>query len=276
MTKKDIDTIIQSIKQYINEILRGWGLSDEEKSLVAFEKEHMPYTRYSGNQSIDHVLFRKWLKFFAKSQKQRDNIVSAIKDSIAGGVSKEIVVVDSENALSTITNPKTEVIYITQDNNALFIWDGNSFANVTNQAVDNTIYVTNLNTLLEYDKEGIFTIMLTRSESNVKVYTLNVSVERRAAGLRYIPTLVSVDGWAKVVYDNDGQKKWEWHYYSYAGHKHQIADVDGLENALITTNEGIEKLDNSKANKADFGAMTITTKGYNGVVTTILSTKKGV
>lgn len=64
MTKKDIDIIIQSIKQYVNELLRGWRLSDEEKSLVAFEKEHMPFSKYSGNQSVDHVLFRKFLRLF--------------------------------------------------------------------------------------------------------------------------------------------------------------------------------------------------------------------
>lgn len=66
-TKQSIDYIISICKQYIDEVLRGWGLSDEEKSLVAFEQKHMPYTQYSGNQSIDHVLFRKFLRFFANA-----------------------------------------------------------------------------------------------------------------------------------------------------------------------------------------------------------------
>lgn len=66
-TKQLIDYIISICKQYIDEVLRGWGLSDEEKSLVAFEQKHMPYTQYSGNQSIDHVLFRKFLRFFANA-----------------------------------------------------------------------------------------------------------------------------------------------------------------------------------------------------------------
>lgn len=67
ITKQAIDYIISICKQYIDEVLRGWGLSKEEKELVAFEKEHMPYAKYSGNQSVDHVLFRKFLRVFANS-----------------------------------------------------------------------------------------------------------------------------------------------------------------------------------------------------------------
>ena len=64
MTKEFIDSIVKQLKEYVDAKLRGWGLSDEEKSLVAFEQKHMPYTQYSGNQSIDHVLFRKFLRLF--------------------------------------------------------------------------------------------------------------------------------------------------------------------------------------------------------------------
>lgn len=62
MTKRDVDIILASIKDYVNELLMGWGLSDEEKSLIAFEQKYMPYTEYSGKQSVDHVLFRKFLR----------------------------------------------------------------------------------------------------------------------------------------------------------------------------------------------------------------------
>lgn len=63
ISKETINYIITICKQYIDDVLRGWGVSKEEKELVAFEKEHMPYTKYSGNQSIDHVLFRKFIRF---------------------------------------------------------------------------------------------------------------------------------------------------------------------------------------------------------------------
>lgn len=68
MTKKDIDTIIASIKDYVLDLLNGWGLDDTEKSLVKFEKTYLPYTRYSGNQSIDHVVFRRFLRHFDPEQ----------------------------------------------------------------------------------------------------------------------------------------------------------------------------------------------------------------
>ena len=64
--KQYISIIISQLKEYINELLRGWGLSEEEKSLVAFEQMHMPYTKYSGNQSVDHVLFRKFIRYLNK------------------------------------------------------------------------------------------------------------------------------------------------------------------------------------------------------------------
>lgn len=64
MTKRDVEIILASLKEYVKDLLLGWGLSDEEKSLVAFEQKYMPYTEYSGKQSVDHVLFRKFLRVF--------------------------------------------------------------------------------------------------------------------------------------------------------------------------------------------------------------------
>lgn len=80
-TKQSIDYIISICKQYIDEVLRGWGLSDEEKSLVAFEQKHMPYTQYSGNQSVDHVLFRKFLRTFGTNT-NHDVIRKIVKEEV--------------------------------------------------------------------------------------------------------------------------------------------------------------------------------------------------
>mgnify|MGYP003417691769 CR=1 FL=1 len=93
ITKQAIDYIISICKQYIDDVLFGWGLSKEEKELVAFEEEHMPYTKYSGNQSVDHVLFRKFLRRYDPQK---------IEDSIAGNVIEifkdQIQKLESENA----------------------------------------------------------------------------------------------------------------------------------------------------------------------------------
>ena len=93
MTRRDVEAILVSLKEYVKELLLGWGLSDEEKSLVAFEQKYMPYTRYSGNQSIDHVLFRRFLRQYDPQK---------IEDSIAGNVieiyKEQIEKLESENA----------------------------------------------------------------------------------------------------------------------------------------------------------------------------------
>ena len=53
----------------------------------------MPYTKYSGNQSVDHVLFRKFLRRYDPQK---------IEDSIAGNVIEifkdQIQKLESENA----------------------------------------------------------------------------------------------------------------------------------------------------------------------------------
>lgn len=86
-TKQSIDYIISICKQYIDEVLRGWGLSDEEKSLVAFEQKHMPYTQYSGNQSVDHVLFRKFLREFTTESAGGGTIEESFTTNMAiGGI----------------------------------------------------------------------------------------------------------------------------------------------------------------------------------------------
>ena len=77
MTKRDIDIILVSLKEYVKDLLSSWALSDEEKSLVAFEQKYMPYTEYSGKQSIDHVLFRRFLRHYDPQK---------IEDSITGNV----------------------------------------------------------------------------------------------------------------------------------------------------------------------------------------------
>lgn len=93
MTKRDVEIILASLKEYVKDLLLGWGLSDEEKSLVAFEQKYMPYTEYSGKQSVDHVLFRKFLRHYDSKK---------IEDSIAGNVieiyKEQIEKLEAENA----------------------------------------------------------------------------------------------------------------------------------------------------------------------------------
>ena len=135
MTKEFIDSIVKQLKEYVDAKLRGWGLSDEEKSLVAFEQKYMPYTRYSGEQSVDHVLFRKFLRIFNpdaireaakgdldKKQDKTDTNLKTTNTTVVGAINelhdaiiapsggdKEVIEVENEDALDQIEEPSKEV-----------------------------------------------------------------------------------------------------------------------------------------------------------------------
>lgn len=93
MTKQETEILLQAVKDYVSELLNGWGLTDEEKTLVSFEQTHLPYTRYSGNQSIDHIVFRRFLRLYDPQN---------IEDGIAGNViaiyEERIKELESKNA----------------------------------------------------------------------------------------------------------------------------------------------------------------------------------
>jgi len=67
LSKEDFERIVQKVKQYVNQLIQGFGLSATEKKLVWFEQTFMPAEKYSGNQSVDHMLFRKFLRYFDPS-----------------------------------------------------------------------------------------------------------------------------------------------------------------------------------------------------------------
>lgn len=57
-TKQMFDELLAASKKYIDNILGGY--SEGSKEMAAFERKHM--ARYSGGASIDHVLFRLFLR----------------------------------------------------------------------------------------------------------------------------------------------------------------------------------------------------------------------
>lgn len=276
MTKEFIDSIVKQLKEYVDAKLRSWGLSDEEKSLVAFEQKYMPYTRYSGEQSVDHVLFRKFLRVFNpdaireaakgdldKKQDKVDNnlkttnntVVGAINElrdaiSVSGGGDKEVIEVENEDALDQIEEPSNEVIYITADTGQLYIYDGDKFINVTNKQVGNTIYVFNIKDLIgrEYEN-GLYTV----ETIDGKMYNLNVY------GLLFHKLrLYNHNGWAEVATNEDGEKYWKWHRYTYEGHTHTTQDVIGLAEVIEeVTSKKQDKDDNNleTSNKTVVGAI---------------------
>ena len=93
MTKQETEILLQTVKDYVSELLNGWGLTDEEKTLVSFEQTHLPYTRYSGNQSIDHIVFRRFLRLY-----DPQNIEDGIASNVINIYKERIEELESKNA----------------------------------------------------------------------------------------------------------------------------------------------------------------------------------
>lgn len=79
MDKILFDKIISICKEYIDSIMENY--TKEEKELASFEKIHM--SRYSGNASVDHVLFRNFLRRFVSLPIDIDTKQDATDESLA-------------------------------------------------------------------------------------------------------------------------------------------------------------------------------------------------
>lgn len=134
---------------------------------------------------------------------------------------KSVVSVASGSDWSQVISPLTEVIYKTLDNSKLYLWDGEQFVEVTNNAVDNVIYVTSIIELLEINKpDGLYLVHRVAQGAAVSdTFTLVITSDCR--------TLHSDTGWAKRTSLGNAYQ-WTWYNYSYTGHTHAISDVDGL------------------------------------------------
>lgn len=278
MTRRDIENIINQLKAFVLDLIDGFQLSDIKKSLVKFEQKYMPLSQYSGNQSIDHGLFRKFLRHFDPEEinqaaadnfkehigenigyilsdyqtreddglqttsktivgainevqesvfamgdvvLQNESDINILKQGLSSGEYTNVVEVTNMEALGLISNPTMGVIYVTTDDNSLFIYTGEEFINVTDKEIKSNIYVTDIDSLLEFDKVGIFTVICTTGliiNKTNKVYTLRVSTntvrQNNTFVTVYTRILSDINGWADIV-EKDGSKTWEWHYYEY-------------------------------------------------------------
>ena len=170
--------------------------------------------------------------------------LDALANASTDTPTKEVVSVENEAALYNLEEPQAEVIYVTLDENRLFIYDEDSgeFSEVTNQTVDNTIYVSDLDELANrtYTETGLYTVLHTYIKRGIRigiattkcdVYTLSVQsskARQRPGVVSYIPTLTSKDGWAEKQYDsNTDEYTWLWHKYAYteSGSYEELKDL---------------------------------------------------
>lgn len=143
---------------------------------------------------------------------------------------------DTDTYALAETEPDGQVVYSAMDadeNVHIYIYNVPqlTFQDVTNDQVDKTIYTNNLDSLITKQlPNGVYSVVYVNSgiDNNMygDAYTLTVG-----DGSMFGRILECRSGWAKTVL-LDEVYQWEWNHYSYRGHTHEIADVNGLQNKI--------------------------------------------
>lgn len=143
---------------------------------------------------------------------------------------------DTDTDTLTEVDPDGKVVYSAydaDDNLHIYLYNvpNMEFQDVTNEQVNKTIYTNDLDTLITRQlKNGIYSVVHINSgiDGNIygDAYTLTVG-----DGSVFSRVLECRSGWAQAVLIDESYQ-WEWHRYAYTGHKHQIADVNGLQDKL--------------------------------------------
>lgn len=164
-------------------------------------------------------------------------------------VPQEVVSVASYDALLGIADPRESVVYITEDTQDIWVWDGASYVQSTGRIIDDTIYVNNIDQLLtmalELDK--YYNVFVPTSSQLAERYTLVKSTNG-------VSTLAGRLGYAISSWGNN----WSWYKYSYEGHTHTTNDVKGLNEAIIdAVSDKQDKISNelTTENKTIVGAI---------------------
>lgn len=173
-------------------------------------------------------------------------------DAVAGSITKDVVEVATYDYLAEIEEPRTDVIYVTTDTNKLYLYDADAyeFNDVTNTNVDNTIYVTDLDSLFDMNlTAGMYAVAYTHripAGSATTMYSLSVSMSSRPGIGRFVQTtnmiLANAGGYAVKDYDDNDEPVWVWQTYSLDGHTHSTSEVTGLPELLLQKQD---KTDNS-------------------------------
>lgn len=204
-------------------------------------------------------------------------------DAVAGSITKDVVEVATFDDLAEIEEPRTDVIYVTTDTNKLYLYnaDAEEFNDVTNTNVDNTIYVTDLDSLFDMNLDaGMYAVSFTKRSiggSTTTMFSLSVSASSRRRVVNGQPTIVrttnmilaNADGYAVKSYNDDDEPVWVWQMYSLDGHTHTVSEISGLAQAIIdaTVNKQ-DKTDNefNTSSKTVVGAVNEVHDELNGLV----------
>ena len=211
--------VMAYIQKYLNEI-------DDELSLTSLH----PVQNRIITQAINDIL--------AQLQPVDDKeIISVLTYSATApeSATEGDMYIDSENNLLLEyqdnqwgeTEAKENVIYITYDTTHFYIYQHESFMDMTGMPVDNTIYINNLTELDNYTDDGIYRVCMTyrdRLTTKVNWYTFVISRSASRLVTRVIitQTLSNRDGYSTRG-KNTNQESWgSWVDFEYANK----SDVD--------------------------------------------------
>lgn len=227
--KMEVDIILAQLKEYVDEVLNGWGLSEGDKALTSFEQTHMPYTKYSGNQSVDHVVFRKFIRLLCHLYRidlgelllevdERTKDLSQTKqdkvDATLGTEDKTIV--GAINELLTVTNEnKVLISEIESELDKVFYLGEKTYEELAN---------------MEYTEEGFFFAIVKSRVANITT-KIPVTIRATYKNRKIIPTIFNVTRYGYRIQLDDGTYDWEWHSY---------ATVEDVE-TIFAENEELRK-----------------------------------
>lgn len=174
-------------------------------------------------------------------QREVSNSWNSYALKTGGEEQRDVVVADDYDALLAldIDERDTSVIYRTIDTDKLYLWNGEEFVEVAGESIDNTIYVTNLDSLFNLGlSSGAYTISYNYKKGNAYTTTIySLVVNTLKYGARTIDKFIlsHSDGWAEAT---SLTESWVWHTYSYEGHTHTTEDVIGLAEVIDEVTKG--------------------------------------
>ena len=129
-----------------------------------------------------------------------ENDIKMIAESVMGTPVQEVISVATYADLEAIENPSTEAIYIVTSTNNLYRYNSEAFILITGEIIDNTIYVSNLDTLLslELENASVYRVLFATQTENTYDITIGNFINGHGAGSwqaqhvqKYYPTEIT-------------------------------------------------------------------------------------
>ncbi len=179
-------------------------------------------------------------------QTQVQNIQNTINQQTLIPAETEIITVSTEQDLDELpsTDKKQDAIYITEDTNDIYVYDGEQFINKTGEQINGKIVVNTYaqlralttRTLAAGNYDVLYTYKYRAFDTQSHLWKIKTS---QTSYTLFVPAnssqkrvLNNYDGWAENYNDN-GTWDWNWHTYIYEQSLTQKFQIDPDENDRI-------------------------------------------